>query len=360
MKHIDIIQNARKKISEIDEKILELIKQREILASTIGDSKRILAIADKDKKREEEVLSKVINKAQELHLPIKLVTSLQQILMEISLIRQEQDRIKKSSLKPLSILIIGGSGRMGAWLHDFLVQASHKVFVFDKVKPLFKAEYVSDLSQAVKNKDIIIFATPIRITQDLLNKAEYFDKNTVIFDIASVKSPLEKALYDLKNQGYQVTSLHPLFGPSVEYLSGKHIICTTLGCQSADDIAKSLFSNTCLKIVDMSFAEHDKIMSYLLTFSHAINLIFGFCFKNAKFSMDFLNSFCSTTFYNQAMITQKVFAENPHLYFEIQKLNPYSQNIYQDIKSSMDLLFNTILHNKEDDFVSLIKDFKYD
>ena len=356
MDYLETIENSRKEISKIDEEILKLIKHRETLASNIGNAKRMLAIADKDNKREAEVLSKVITKAQELHLPVKLVSSLQQILMEISLIRQEKDRIQKTNTKSLSVLLVGGSGRMGAWLYDFLTQASHDVTICDKVKPEFTAKYVEDLKKAAQNKNIIIFATPIRITKDLLENIDYIDKNTVIFDIASVKSPLEKSLYELKNNGYLVTSLHPLFGPSVEYLSGKQIICTSLGCLLADEMAKSLFANTSLRLVDMSFAKHDKIMSYLLTLSHMTNLLFGICLNKSIFESDFLSSFCSTTFYNQLSIAKKVFAENPHLYFEIQKLNPYSKDIYKNLQKSMHEIFDSVLNNKEKEFVSFMKE----
>jgi chorismate mutase/prephenate dehydrogenase len=349
LKLLKIIEESRKQISAIDEKILELIKEREILSSSIGQAKRSLSLSDKDSKREEEVLLRAINKAQKLELPVRLVKALQQILMDISLIRQEKDRIKQAQNKSLTILIIGGAGRMGAWLSDFFSNSSHKVSIFDKTIP-------SNLQKALKNQDLVVLATPIGATKEiLLDLPKYLDKKTIIFDISSVKNLLKDSLEDLKNQGFLVTSLHPMFGPSIEYLFGKHIIRTSLGVSIADDLAASLFKNTSLKLVDMSFDEHDKIISYLLSLSHLINLLFVQCLKYSPYTLSFLSNFCSTTFYNQLSIAKKVFDENPHLYFEIQKLNPYSEKIYDDLEQALKTITSFVKNNQKDLFVSMMK-----
>ena len=349
MNFLEIIAENRTKINKIDEKILELIKEREILSSKIGEAKRFLSLSDKDNKREKEVFLSAINKAQALELPVRLITALQQILMDISLIRQEKDRIKQTQNKSLTILIIGGAGRMGAWLSDFFSNSSHKVSIFDKTIP-------SNLQKALKNQDLVVLATPIGATKEiLLDLPKYLDKKTIIFDISSVKNLLKDSLEDLKNQGFLVTSLHPMFGPSIEYLFGKHIIRTSLGVSIADNLAASLFKNTSLTLVDMSFEEHDKIISYLLSLSHLINLVFVESLRHSPYAASFLSNFSSTTFHNQLSIAKKVFDENPHLYFEIQKLNPYSEKVYEALEQSLKSITSFVKNNQKDLFVSMMK-----
>ena len=51
----------------------------------------------------------------------------------------------------------------------------------------------------------------------------------VIFDVGSLKSPLRAGLNALKSHGCRVTSLHPMFGPNTELLSGRHVIFVEVG-----------------------------------------------------------------------------------------------------------------------------------
>ena len=51
----------------------------------------------------------------------------------------------------------------------------------------------------------------------------------VVFDVGSLKSPLRKGLRALRAAGGQVTSVHPMFGPDTELLSGRHVIFVDVG-----------------------------------------------------------------------------------------------------------------------------------
>jgi chorismate mutase/prephenate dehydrogenase len=55
----------------------------------------------------------------------------------------------------------------------------------------------------------------------------------VIFDVGSLKSPLRAGLNALKSHGCRVTSLHPMFGPDTELLSGRHVIFVEAGSAEA-------------------------------------------------------------------------------------------------------------------------------
>ena len=50
-----------------------------------------------------------------------------------------------------------------------------------------------------------------------------------IFDIGSLKTPLRAGLDALRSLGCNVTSLHPMFGPDTELLSGRHVIFIDVG-----------------------------------------------------------------------------------------------------------------------------------
>src|SRR5437868_3851473 len=63
----------------------------------------------------------------------------------------------------------------------------------------------------------------------------------VVFDVGSLKSPLRSGLLALKSHGVRVTSVHPMFGPDTELLSGRHVVFVDLGHAEALQKARELF-----------------------------------------------------------------------------------------------------------------------
>lgn len=351
-----IIDDHRKKISSIDREILLLAKERELLSAQIGQIKRELSIPDKDFSRERAVFEHAIACAHELDLPENFSIKMSELVMSLSLSRQERDRIRNNlSSTPLSVAVIGGSGRLGSWLCHFFADSGHTITVIDPVKPDFSCNYQTNFNENIAKYDLIVVATPIRISANILNQLSIYKLNKpVVFDVSSVKAPVQQVLFKLSKQGVKVTSLHPMFGPSVEVLFGKHIIITSVSNKQADDFAKNLFKSTSINMVEMSFDQHDKIIAYLLSLSHLLNIIFIDTLKHSGFSINFLSRFSSTTFSNLVSIAGRVFSENPQLYYEIQAFNPHNQACYQALSHSLSSILAAINNNDEASFVSLM------
>lgn len=353
-----IIENCRDKISMIDREIFLLIKQREQLSATIGQAKRDVSIPDRDFKREKIVFDRAIALATELNLPEKFAIALQKLIIEASVARQEQDRIKNNiTSEHKAVLVVGGSGRLGQWLARFFADSGHRIFVLDPVTPAFDCTRIDKLDASANTYDIIVVATPIRISLQILEQlGQYNITHPVIFDVSSVKSPVQHVLIMLKNKGGKVTSLHPMFGPSVELLFGKHIIRTSLGVSVADDEVNEIFKSTSLNVVDMSIDEHDKIISILLSMPHLVNLVFVSALRTSQFSVQFLERFSSPTFSNLLAIAKKVYSENPQLYFEIQALNPFTKDAHYALSDALNKLITAVAHDDEEQFVAVMTD----
>ena len=146
-----------------------------------------------------------------------------------------------------------------------------------------------------------------------------------------------------------------MFGPSVQLLFGKHIILTSMGMLKADNIARDLFKSTALSVLDMSIEEHDEAMSYVLSLSHLLNIIFVLTLKESKMPLASLAHLASPTFSHVLSQAQKVFEENPHLYYEIQALNSHSKKSYSNLNHVIKNLLEAVTNKKEDDFVALMK-----
>jgi chorismate mutase/prephenate dehydrogenase len=145
----------------------------------------------------------------------------------------------------------------------------------------------------------------------------------VVFDVGSLKSPLRKGLTALRAAGGNVTSVHPMFGPDTELLSGRHVIFIDLGAPAATAAARALFEPTMATLVEMDLESHDRLIAYVLGLSHALNIAFFTALAESGEASRKLATLSSTTFDAQLGVASRVAAENPDLYFEIQTLNDY-------------------------------------
>ena len=73
----------------------------------------------------------------------------------------------------------------------------------------------------------------VRDDAELLNSWHDARPRGLVFDLGSLKTPLRAGLEALVKAGCRVTSVHPMFGPDTELLSGRHVIFIDLGNKEA-------------------------------------------------------------------------------------------------------------------------------
>jgi chorismate mutase/prephenate dehydrogenase len=172
----------------------------------------------------------------------------------------------------------------------------------------------------------------------------------VIFDIGSLKTPLRQGLTDLRTAGCQVTSIHPMFGPDTDLLSGRHVLFIDLGSSVALREAQDLFASTMAQQVVMSLDEHDRLIAYVLGLSHALNIAFFTALAESGEAAPRLAAMSSTTYDAQADIAERVSQESPDLYFEIQSLNDYGRESLQALRTAIERLWNAVSRNDLNEF----------
>jgi len=82
------LEDCRKKISDIDERIIRLIDQRMEISKEIFEAKRIEGRQISDPKREKQVLSNVADLAKERNLDADAIQEIFVILIRMSLEKQ--------------------------------------------------------------------------------------------------------------------------------------------------------------------------------------------------------------------------------------------------------------------------------
>jgi len=252
-------------------------------------------------------------------------------------------------------LIIGGAGKMGSWLARFLASQSFVVEVADPSPPSGEFEHIPKWEDAELDHDIIIVATPLRSSCSVLEALASRRPSGIVFDIGSLKAPLRPGLMALVAQGVKVTSIHPMFGPDTEMLSGRHVIFVDLGVEEATLEARSLFSPTMAVQVEMDLESHDRLIAYILGLSHALNITFFTALSESGESAPRLAKLSSTTFDAQLEIAKRVAGDNPHLYYEIQSLNDYGDEALKALLSAAERVRSIVSSGDADAFVQIMQ-----
>lgn len=354
------LDQLRRKLDEIDGQIIALIAERQFNVEQIGNVKLNTNSPTRDYQREKQVIDKVRNHATAHGLDPEVAQKIFELVIETSLSKQEIQKVKKSTYgSNKSALIIGGNGKMGQWFAQFLRSQNFDVFIND-LEPLSEQQnFVADISAIELNHDYIIIATPIQKSAEIIQQLCHLQPSGIVLDISSIKSPLRLPLRQLADTGCQVVSIHPMFGPDIQLMSGKHVIFIDLGNEEAVNQVKQLFQPTMAERIDMKFEDHDRLIAYVLGLSHVLNIAFMTVLSESGEAAELLARLSSTTFDAQLGIANNVVNENPKLYYEIQKLNHYSPTTLNALSDAVQRIIQLIHQDNQGAFINIMTQAKH-
>jgi chorismate mutase/prephenate dehydrogenase len=349
------LDELRTKLSSVDSRLIELIAERQNLAGEIGRNKQSSGRATRDFEREKDVLEMARQKADSLSIDPKIAEQIMRTLIRSSLTSQERDRVvAEGKGNGRRVLVIGGAGKMGGWFVDFFSSQGFAVTVADTSIDDAPNQF-TDWQDAGVEYDVIVVATPLVVSGQILSVLAELKPAGLVFDIGSLKTPLREGLTRLKDAGCRVASLHPMFGPETELLSARHLIFVDAGSTEATAAAKELFSATMVDELDMDLDDHDRLIAYVLGLSHALNIAFFTALADSGEAAPKLAKLSSTTFDAQLLVSALVAQDNPHLYFEIQKLNKFGLAPLDALCESAERIRRLVAKGDESGFVDLMQ-----
>jgi chorismate mutase/prephenate dehydrogenase len=353
------LKKLRSKLSEIDLKIIDLIHQRQALSQDIGILKRTKGKPTRDYKREKEVIELAKEHASKLNIESEMIVDLMQLLIKSSLKTQEKARVKEEGLgSGQKVLVIGGCGRMGNWFVEFLTSQGYTVEIADPSQERSSDNSFQDWKDADDNYDMTVIAAPLRESVTILSDMLETGRKGIVFDIGSLKSPVKDLLKRMAEKGIQVASIHPMFGPDADLLTGKHIIFMNIDSNKTLSKVRQLFESTTAQLIEMSIDSHDFAISYVLGLSHTLNIAFAKVLASSGENKDLLSELSSTTFKDQLSVAKRVTDENPHLYYEIQYMNKHSLKMINELSTVIENISQYIEQGDEDAFVAMMEDGK--
>jgi chorismate mutase/prephenate dehydrogenase len=346
----------RTELGQIDREILALVSRRQGLAQRIGEIKRGAGIPTRDYRQERDVVERARAAAVEHGLSPELGEELILALIRGSLTVQEKDAVAATGEgSGRRVLVIGGAGNMGRWFVRYLGAQGFTVEIADPVGDGPAGVVLHrDWQRVTLDHELVVIAAPMPATAEILEQMAAAPPKGVVFDVGSLKSPLRGALQKLRAAGGNVTSVHPMFGPDTELLSGRHVIFVDVGSPQATAAARALFEPTMATLVEMDLESHDRLIAYVLGLSHALNIAFFTALAESGEAAPRLATLSSTTFDAQLGVAAKVAAENPDLYFEIQTLNDYGTESLAALLYAVERLRSVVRANDLDGFRSLM------
>jgi chorismate mutase / prephenate dehydrogenase len=349
------LEDLRQRVTDIDRALIALVAERKAVSEEVARVKRASGRATRDYERERDVILGVRAMAEQRGVSPALAEQLLRLLIRSSLTTQEHASVvARGAGTGRRALVIGGAGKMGGWFVGFLASQGFAVEIADPAPAAAGATHMGDWHGSDLKHDYIVVATPLGVTDAILRDLALRRPPGVIFDVGSLKSPLRAGLMALRSHGCKVTSVHPMFGPDTELLSGRHVVFVDLGNASALASARELFASTMAEQVVMSLDDHDRLIAYVLGLSHALNIAFFTALAESGEAAPKLARMSSTTFDAQLDVAGRVAEESPELYYEIQSLNDYGAESLEALSQAVERLRTAVLSRDHDTFVALM------
>jgi len=350
------LEDLRRELAAVDQQLIELIGRRLELASAIGAHKRQAGISTRDYRQERDVIERARGVADRAGVSPDLAERLMLLLIRSSLTVQEREGVAATGGgSGRRVLVIGGAGKMGRWFARFLASQGFAVEIADPAGAVDGYQHHPDWRAIDLDHDIVVVAAPLRISADILEELAARPPRGLVFDIGSLKSPLRAGLLALRAAGARVTSVHPMFGPDTELLSGRHVLFVDVGVPDATREARELFAPTMAVTPELDLESHDRFIAYVLGLSHALNIAFFTALAESGEAAPHLAKLSSTTFDAQLAVASRVALDNPHLYFEIQSLNDYGTESLAALLYAVERLRSVVRAGDESGFVTLME-----
>jgi len=341
------LQSQRKKIDDIDNQILDLLKQRKDVVQDVLKRKVEKQLPVFVAKREDEKTKSFREKAAKRGLDPDWAEDFLRMVMAASRAAQSADTFPRATEQAKHILFVGGEGGMGRLYMAFAKNSGHETYSLDKGNWY-------QLEEMAPKLDMVIITVPINVTIDVIKRiAPKLKKDTILADFTSNKSePLETMLREFEGP---VVGLHPMHGPDVPNLSKQLMVF----CEGRDTAKADWFKEQCrlwgMRVIEADPAKHDHVMNLVQGLRHFVALLHGSFMKKYDLNPAEMLDYSSPIYRAELMMTGRIFAQDAELYADIVFAN----------KERRDLLLSFFKHQaklmemvENDDKKGFIKEFE--
>ena len=325
------LQELRKHIDGIDNKILDLLAQRKSIVAEVAGVKKELSLKVRDRVREAEILEARRNRCQQLGLRNEVIESLYRVVLTAS--RDQQASMGTEvpqNLPQKRIAVIGGHGAMGSMFAQLFTELGQDVVIADLDTTLSPQD-------AARDADMVMVSVPMNVTEKVIREvAPLVQETGLICDLTSTKTIPVTAMCE--SGTCDVIGLHPMFGPNVHTLQEQRVVFVPARIAPASEWDSWL--RTCLlargfTLVDSTAEEHDRTMSIVQVLTHFSTEVLGLSMARTGVSVEETLRFASPVYLIDMVMTARHFCQSPELYGSIHLANPNAKEVVTAFQESL-------------------------
>lgn len=227
---------------------------------------------------------------------------------------------KIESNTDLSVLIIGGKGKMGALFAEQLRAKGCDVSVLDRPDPISK--------DAVNAVDVVILSVPLdKLRAVAVEVLPLVKKGSLLCDFGSLKSEV-CSIYGHRLD-IETVGLHPMFGPHVSTFEKQRILFCPVNAGEKFAALRTILDKIGFTLREMSSEEHDRMMAYIQVAVHFSKVLLGKVF--AESGIEFRDTLASASpiYEMELVMLSRLFSQDPYLYEAIQIKNDFAPAVRQ-------------------------------
>lgn len=242
------------------------------------------------------------------------------------------------------VVSVYGYGRFGKLWADILKE-DFKVKVYSR-RGLNKNEVSEGVEITTKedllNCDALFFCVSISaLEQALIESKGFFNSNTIYFDTCSVKvNPVIWMKSHLPINS-QIIATHPMFGPDSYYSTPDKLPMAMCNIRTEKQIFNdwvNYFNSKKITVEIMAPDEHDKLVAYSQGITHYIGRVLA--------DLNLKPSKIDTLGYKKLLgIIEQTCNDNWQLFVDLQKYNPYTSQMREDLHVSIEKIYRYLKGN---------------
>lgn len=346
------LDEARKRIEDIDRRIVELLAERLRLAEEIAKTKLVKGLNIVDDAREVELRLMWRKLAAAYGVPLELIERVFDCVLSYS--KEVQFRILDSRMcKPensIGSVAILGYGRMAQALGKLLVRGGYSVVVtgrdVDRAKSLANTIGCGfgTVEEVLRGCRYVLLAlSPKAFEEGFVDGIAKDLSGKVVMDILSAKGRIFRYLEELsKLRQFHYVSTHPLFGPSTPAQGQKIVLIPSeTGTTVLNDVVK-LWKCCGLDVVIASFEEHEKAMAIVQVLTHLVLLAFEHSANVLSEKLGVNHVRFSTPTFKEVMAIVTRLNEIRDVVIEIQKNNLFSPFVHKVLLDTLSNLVSSL------------------
>ncbi|MBP9842347.1 MAG: prephenate dehydrogenase/arogenate dehydrogenase family protein [Simkaniaceae bacterium] len=211
--------------------------------------------------------------------------------------------------------------------------------------PIETASNDKETLDLIPRVDVLMIGVPIQDTLEILEKiAPLMREDQLLLDITSLKMAPCAAMLKAK---CSVIGMHPLFGPSIDTLQGKHLAFCPVRPGPWKEIVLSWFQGA--EIIETTPEHHDEMMAMTQALVHFINMAFITLLKE-KMPLKELSPFATPTYDMQLNLARRILSGSPALYASIQRENSFFPAILDHLEQVIADLKKLVLQPDSTEF----------